>query len=694
MIRHRGDRTLFALLVLLALPALLGPCVASVLEARGQNGSLPAPLSVAPNQNWEGIDGKWNTVSLRVGTPYQWVRVFVSTASQQTWTIDQTACLANRSDPTSALDSTCMESRGRLFSTANSTTWDENGFFQLWTEKNLGLTGNGLFGWDTVGLGLPGEEGPTMLNTTVGTLISPNFWLGHFGVNPKPTNFSAFTDASPSYMTMLFDQKQIPSVSVGYTAGAQYHDAVVLSSLTLGGYDSSRFIPNDITFEFAPDNERDIVVGIVGITANSSTKPATSLLKRDSFTMYIDSTVAELWLPIEVCEAFEDAFGLSYDNDTGLYLLDDQTHQRLLAENPSITFSLGQKFTTNATVDITLPYAALDLEASPPYRGLENATKYFPIRRGEKESQFVLGRTFLQEAYLLVDWERQNFSVYECSWVYGQEENIVPIISPVYTGENKASKPHHLTTGTIIGIALGAGFGFAITVCGIIWFFWRRRHKRKLAKVKADYEAKAAAAAKEPPAEKREDPPTSPTQDAEEGTKVFPKAELPADSVGRPEMSCDRKEADPNSLSTLVEVDNTERQVFEMLGDIPSTVEAGGRQLSEKESMMVRERIYNGVDPYGTPDVSPTAEDAPRRQAPVSPSEVAMVNRRLPDVSPTTPRARDGASLEANDTFFQPPAPRAPRDGRYLEAEDTLLSPISPLEGSADTSRRRFSYES
>lgn len=509
-------------------------------------------------------------------------------------------------------------------------------------------------------------------------------------------------EADPQRLGWLHGRRAIPCVSILRPPSPPFcvaaltiaDDAVVLSSLTLGGYDSSRFIPNDITFEFAPDNERDIVVGIVGITANSSTKPATSLLKRDSFTMYIDSTVAELWLPIEVCEAFEDAFGLSYDNDTGLYLLDDQTHQRLLAENPSITFSLGQKFTTNATVDITLPYAALDLEASPPYRGLENATKYFPIRRGEKESQFVLGRTFLQEAYLLVDWERQNFSVYECSWVYGQEENIVPIISPVYTGENKASKPHHLTTGTIIGIALGAGFGFAITVCGIIWFFWRRRHKRKLAKVKADYEAKAAAAAKEPPAEKREDPPTSPTQDAEEGTKVFPKAELPADSVGRPEMSCDRKEADPNSLSTLVEVDNTERQVFEMLGDIPSTVEAGGRQLSEKESMMVRERIYNGVDPYGTPDVSPTAEDAPRRQAPVSPSEVAMVNRRLPDVSPTTPRARDGASLEANDTFFQPPAPRAPRDGRYLEAEDTLLSPISPLEGSADTSRRRFSYES
>jgi hypothetical protein len=29
----------------------------------------------------------------------------------------------------------------------------------------------------------------------------------------------------------------------------------VLGSLTLGGYDASRIIPNDLTFIFAPDNE-------------------------------------------------------------------------------------------------------------------------------------------------------------------------------------------------------------------------------------------------------------------------------------------------------------------------------------------------------------------------------------------------------------------------------------------------------
>ncbi|KAF2475298.1 acid protease [Lindgomyces ingoldianus] len=700
--------TRFLALCVLVAATLVSSCLAQDLQVRAsKNSSLPAPVSVAPDQDWDGIDGSWNTITLRIGTPPQFVRALASTASQQTWTIHSLACVVNQTDAKTnqtheTTDTDCESSRGHLFNISVSSTWQEIGFYQLWTEKVLGMMGNGEYGYDTVGLGHPGEEGPTLKNTTVGTLVTPNFWLGHFGLNAKPTNFSAFTDPSPSYMTYLFQQNLIPSLSFGYTAGAQYHFTSVLSSLTLGGYDTSRFIPNDLTFGFAPDNERDLVVGVVGIHVNSVTKSNVNLLSRDQFTMYIDSTVAELWLPIEICQAFEQSFGLKYDNDTGLYLVDDLTHKTLVADNATITFSLGQKFSTNTTVDIMLPYKAFDKVAKPPYQGLKNQSNYFPIRRATQENQFVLGRTFLQEAYLIVDWERQNFSISQCSWVYGQPKNIVSITSPMYPGEKTtlSSKPKRTTTGAIIGIAVGSGFSFAMIVFGVLWFFWRRRQKRHLEQVKAEYATKAAAAAKEAKADKSEEPPTSPTKYLEEGTNVFPKAELPAESLGRSELdTTDVKAGDPTSPNSLgvpspaAEVDNTERQIFEMPGDIPTRQEADGRQLSEKESMMVRERIYNGVDPTGPPEVSPSSEEPPRRLAPVSPSEVQLVNRRnQPNISPVTPRTpRDGAFLEANDTFFQPP--RAPRDGRYLEAEDTLLSPISPMESTDSTSRRRFSYE-
>ncbi|KAF2008081.1 acid protease, partial [Amniculicola lignicola CBS 123094] len=680
--------------------------------------ALPPPVVVAPDQDWEGIDGSWNTFTLRVGEPAQYVHVFISTASQQTWVIDDEACMKGPVDPATGrmvnktMDTKCYRSRGITFNYTATTTWNQIGFYELGLEQNLNLTGNGRYGYETVGFGHPGEMGPTLKNTTVGTLIEPHFWLGHFGVNGKSTNFTTFADPSPSYMSYLFQDKLIPSLSFAYTAGAQYHLNAVLGSLTLGGYDASRFIPNDLTFEFSPDNERDIVVGVVDILGKTTTRSNINLLTRDGFTMYIDSTVAELWLPHEVCDAFEEHFGLKYDNQTDLYLVDDELHQQLIAENASITFSFGQKFATNATVDIVLPYAAMDLEASPPYRGLNNTSKYYPIRRAENEEQYVLGRTFLQEAYLIVDWERQNFSISQCSWVFGQEKDIVPIISPNYITKKPSKgspRPKRISTGAIIGIALGGGFCFAMVLFGIAFMIWRRRQNAKKQMIAAQYAAKATTAKES--AEKREaEPPTSPTKDLDEGTKVFPKAELPGESISRPGALRDVKEADPTSPSSpgmsspAIEVDNTERQVFEMPGDFPATQEAGGRELSEKETMMVREQRINGTDPNQQPLITPTTEEPPRRLAPVSPSEVTMVNRRIPaastntvspnstSVSPTTPRTpMDGALLEANDTFFQPS--RMARDGRFLETDDTLLSPISPLDGSTDSTRRRFSYE-
>jgi hypothetical protein len=201
--------------------------------------SVPAPVSVAPGQDWMGIDGAWNTFNLEVGEPQQIVGVSVSTASQQIWVINDMACITNITDPATGeitalnvLDRDCAFSRGWLYNSSNSETWHQKGFYQLWIEKNLGLVGNGLYGFDSVGLGIPGEEGPRVQNTTVGTLITANFWLGHIGVHPKPTNFSAFENPIPSYMVTLFEQKSIPSLSFGYTAGAQYRKTVPLAIWT------------------------------------------------------------------------------------------------------------------------------------------------------------------------------------------------------------------------------------------------------------------------------------------------------------------------------------------------------------------------------------------------------------------------------------------------------------------------------
>lgn len=170
----------------------------------------------------------------------------------------------------------------------------------------------------------------------------------------------------------------------------------VLGSLTLGGYDQSRFTPNNLSFSFAP-NTTDLVVGIQSIVSTNANGSSNSLLS-SGILAYIDSTVSGLTLPIEVCQSFEKAFGLKYNQTNGFYLVDDALHTTLLEQNANVTFTLGSTITGGTTINITLPYNSFDLHLSPPVPLISGKTNYFPLQRAINTTRYVLGRTFLQEA--------------------------------------------------------------------------------------------------------------------------------------------------------------------------------------------------------------------------------------------------------------------------------------------------------
>ena len=119
-----------------------------------------------------------------------------------------------------------------------------------------------------------------------------------------------------------------------------------------------------------------------------------------SIQVSIDPTVSMLWLPVEVCTHFEAAFGLVQDPKTKLYLVNDDMHTQLLAQNASVTFTLGSQVAGGPTVDIVLLYASFDLLLKPPAAGLTQSTKYFPLRQAMNETQYTLGRVLFQEAYV------------------------------------------------------------------------------------------------------------------------------------------------------------------------------------------------------------------------------------------------------------------------------------------------------
>ncbi|KAL5387148.1 hypothetical protein DPSP01_003759 [Paraphaeosphaeria sporulosa] len=458
------------------------------------NESLPQPFSFSNSQVWDGNDGYWSSFMVRVGTPEQTFRVLPASRHGETIIPIAEGCLKMRNAP-----SNCGKLRGAYafqgkdsngFIVNETKSWQEIGLYEMGIRPEIGFDANALYGLDTVGLQVANSGGPTLKNMVVAGVAEPTVFVGQFGLSPKPSNFSELDSPQPSFMQKLRDEKQIPSVSYGYTAGAYYKTPKVHGSLTLGGYDASRFIPNNITFPFDADDDRPTSLTIQSITAQNTLERTVTLL-RDPVYAWIDSTVPHMWLPEDVCERFATSFGLTYDNLTDLYVLNDTMHKQMVDLDPSITISLGESSDPMKRVNIVLPYGAFDVQASYPY--YKEAMNYFPLRRGNNETQYTLGRAVLQEMYIVTDYSRGEFKVHQALFPgTNEKQQITPIYVPgeeprpaptsngtanstISTPPPSTSTKHALSGGAIGGIVVGsvAGIGF---LGFLALFLLRRRH--------------------------------------------------------------------------------------------------------------------------------------------------------------------------------------------------------------------------
>ncbi|KAK6434991.1 hypothetical protein LTR95_008826 [Oleoguttula sp. CCFEE 5521] len=440
---------------------------------------IPAPWSWKPSSYWDGNDGSWNTFIVEVGTPQQPFRVLPSTAGQETWVLNAAGCTAN--DPAD-----CAYTRGALngstgYDTNSSSSWVPNGIFSLTAQETvLGYTGNGLYGFDDATLGSD-SHALSLQHQVIAGIADKSYFLGQFGLGHKSINFTTFTNPLESYMTNLVGKGMIPSSSFGYTAGAAYRDQAP-ASLTLGGYDTSRFTPSNVSFPMNGDDSRPLQVGVQKISAQN-TLVGTAELQPSTTYHFIDSTVPHIWLPDDAIAAFTRAFGLNYDNTTELFLVNDTARSELLTLQPSVTFTLASDAGDSSAVTqtISLPYAALDLQASYPF--YDTPTNYFPIRRAVNDTQYTIGRTFLQEAYLTVDWERQNFTVAQTTFDTLDTPRLVPILSIEDAATRNATSTQQAQTGpglsggAIAGIVVGAIVLLAVIAVAVLFGLRRRRRQ-------------------------------------------------------------------------------------------------------------------------------------------------------------------------------------------------------------------------
>lgn len=253
--------------------------------------------------------------------------------------------------------------------------------------------------------------------------------------------------------------------------------------MVFGGYDKSRIVQEKgVQVAMASKQNNTLAVGVRSILYQSNPNIDSSVdsftSTRPGFSAIIDSTIPYLVLPDDICDSFANKFNLDYDSKSGLYFVNSTVLERNQQQNASISIQIGNGLSDrNTFTNIKLPYGAFDMQVKSPI--VTNDTNYFPIRRGGN-GPFVLGRTFLQEAYIIVDYERTVFNVTPAAFPEPlPKEDLVAIWNssgqPV---QNDDGGDSGLSAGAIAGIVIGIVAAFSVLGLGA-FFYWRRRRNAK-----------------------------------------------------------------------------------------------------------------------------------------------------------------------------------------------------------------------
>lgn len=339
-----------------------------------------------------------------------------------------------------------------------------------------------------------------MSDALIAAYNTTDYFNGLFGLGISQGRFknnigeSALTQAVKTF-------GWIPSYSYGYTAGASYKNMPV--SLTLGGYDAARLVEHDTEFTIT-QSDNSPRVNVRGLSVYNKDKPggwpsSTNALSayNDTFMALIDSTTPYLWMPPRLCDSFASAFNLTYNDTFQLYTLTNDQYQDYSSSDAySFTFSLasidnhdnfGLPLSAPGVINITVPIRSFVGSLQYPFKREtikygQPAVPYFMLRKATNQSEMIIGRSFLQEAYLRTKYDSGVFSVHQASFPKDPEKDakIVMIKQPSnspYPRPPPTKDGHGLTTAQMIGIAVGVVAFCTLLIVGLC--YWARRRKRR-----------------------------------------------------------------------------------------------------------------------------------------------------------------------------------------------------------------------
>ncbi|KAM0282681.1 hypothetical protein ACHAQH_002878 [Verticillium albo-atrum] len=490
-----------------------------VLHAAAISASGPSAVALTPSPEWYGIDGNWSTLSFQVGHPAESVNVLVSTSLSEFWVVQSGGCYDR--------EPLCVNARGNVFNPAGSSSWDALGGWQLGLDY-LQNEGNGDYGLDTVvGKTLNGD-GLLMDRTIVAAINTTDYYNGYIGLGITQGRFGDQIAESPLTQAVK-EYGRVPSYSYGYTAGASYMGSSgVPCSLTLGGYDESRFTTHNTEFVLGQSGTTPVALvrGIsVTVPEDDATpgnwgdaRPRVLSNMSTSFTALFDSSTPFLWLPAQVCDEFADAFNLTYNDTLELYTFtDDQFNTFSSGWAYSFTFSLssfdntddfGHPLNTPGVVNITITAAAFAQVLRYPFMNEiqygDPSIPYFPLRRTDNTTDtFIIGRAFMQEAYMVTRYDSDVFAIYQAEFPENPIADIKivdidqPENSPYPPPATRSSSRKGLSTAQIVGIVVGV-VGACLIAALATWWCCRRRRRKNGAAGNSEKDATSSVGTDEP----------------------------------------------------------------------------------------------------------------------------------------------------------------------------------------------------
>jgi hypothetical protein len=259
--------------------------------------------------------------------------------------------------------------------------------------------------------------------------------------------------------------------------------------LSLGGYHKDKIVPHETRFPMYTDDEVSLTLSVQNIRLSDSSHATKSVLNTPTLTL-IDSNRPYLYLPPDAYNAILSHLGLHLDTESEHILISEEKHAQLKSSKFSLEFELAEfrcaseNKVPDKTVKITVPYETLALTLGYPYlQPTMNQSWYLPIRPGNpKNPNYVLGRAFLQESYIVADYESNLFKVHQVNWdkvspsgLQVMKETVEPI--------NLSVGDKTMNMKAIIAAAVAGGIGLLL-VLFLLYCCLRQRRKRREKKAK------------------------------------------------------------------------------------------------------------------------------------------------------------------------------------------------------------------